>query len=173
MNAQHGDGWRCAPRLPQAATTGPRKPANYHRVANTAASAVGREYTGSFFRHWTTFGPLTVGMKGVEDDMIVGDARAVVRKSGEDAMSPKAWKTAGRPSGENWNRHRLDVARAHARTNDLSAAMDELTGVRRASPEWLRHQRMAAETMQEILKKHKRTLTAEMRDMASYLAVVG
>ncbi|WP_327234143.1 hypothetical protein OG349_09150 [Streptomyces sp. NBC_01317] len=134
---------------------------------------MGREYTGSFFRHWTTFGPLTVGMKGVEDDMVVGDARAVVRKSSEDAMSPKAWKSAGRPSGENWNRHRLDVARAHARTNDLSAAMDELTVVRRVSPEWLRHQRMAAETMQEILKKRKRTLTAEMRDMASYLAVVG
>ncbi|UQX03678.1 helix-turn-helix transcriptional regulator [Streptomyces sp. RerS4] len=151
----------------------PQEARDYYRVANTAASAVGREYTGSFFRHWTTFGPLTVGMKGVEDDMVVGDARAVVRKSGEDAMSPKAWKNAGRPSGENWNRHRLDVARAHTRTNDLSAAMDELTAVRRASPEWLRHQRMAAETMQEILKKRKRTLTAEMRDMASYLAVVG
>ncbi|MGW2269600.1 helix-turn-helix domain-containing protein [Streptomyces yangpuensis] len=151
----------------------PEEARHYHRVANTAASAVGREHTGSFFRHWTTFGPLTVGMKGVEDAMVVGDARAVVRKAGEDAMSPKAWKSAGRPSDENWNRHRLDVARAHARTNDLSAAMDELIGIRNASPEWLRHQRMAAETMQEILKKRKRTLTAEMRDMAAYLTVVG
>lgn len=146
---------------------------HYHRVASTAASAVGREHTGSFFRHWTAFGPLTVGMKGVEDAMVVGDARAVVRRAGEDAMSPKAWKSAGRPSDENWNRHRLDVACAHARTNDLSAPMDELTGIRRASPEWLRHQRMAAETMQEILKKRKRTLTSEMRDMAAYLTVVG
>ena len=32
---------------------------------------------------------------------------------------------------------------------------------------------MAAETMQEILKKRKCTLTAEMRDMAAYLIVVG
>ncbi|MEU6467602.1 hypothetical protein [Streptomyces sp. NPDC046976] len=32
---------------------------------------------------------------------------------------------------------------------------------------------MAAETMQEILKKRKRTLIAEMRDMASCLGVVG
>ncbi|MFI8265024.1 transcriptional regulator [Streptomyces sp. NPDC085665] len=151
----------------------PDEARHYHRVASTAASAVGREHTGSFFRHWTTFGPLTVGTKGVEDAMVVGDARAVVRKAGDDAMSPKAWKSAGRPSDENWNRHRLDVARAHARTNDPSAAMDELTGIRRASPEWLRHQRMAAETMQEILKKRKRTLTTEMRDMAAYLTVVG
>lgn len=151
----------------------PQEARQYHRVATTAASAVGREHTGSFFRHWTTFGPLTVGMKGVEDAMVLGDARTVVRKSSEDAMSPKAWKNTGRPSDDNWNRHRLDVARAHARTNDLTTAMDELAGVRHASPEWLRHQRMAAETMQEILKRRKRTLTAEMREMAAYLGVVG
>ncbi|WP_308403759.1 hypothetical protein [Streptomyces rhizoryzae] len=48
-----------------------------------------------------------------------------------------------------------------------------LAGVRHASPEWLRHQRMAAETMQEILKKPKRTLTADMREMADHLGVVG
>lgn len=151
----------------------PQEARHYHRMANTAAAAVGREHTGSFFRHWTTFGPLTVGMKDVEDAMILGDARTVVRKSSQDAMSPKAWKNTGRPSDDNWNRHRMDVARAQARTGDLTAAMDELAGVRRASPEWLRHQRMAAETMQEILKKRKRTLTAEMREMTAYLGVVG
>ncbi|MBD0711922.1 MULTISPECIES: hypothetical protein [unclassified Streptomyces] len=86
-------------------------------------------------------------MKGVEDATIVGDARTVVRKSSEDAMSPKARKHTGRPSDGNWNRHRLDVARAHARTGYLTGAMDELAGVRHASPEWLRHQRTAAETM--------------------------
>jgi hypothetical protein len=130
-----------------------------------AASAVGREHTGSFFRHWTTFGPLTVGMKGVEDAMVVGDVRTVVRKSGEDALAPKAWKSTGRSSDDNGNRHRMDVARAHARTGDL-------TGVRRLA-QWLQHQHVAAETMHEILKKRKRTYTAEMRDMASYLGVVG
>ncbi|MFI5524246.1 transcriptional regulator [Streptomyces platensis] len=167
-NARRGAGWHCGLRLPQAETTAPRRPAT-----TTAASAVGREHTGSFFRHWTTFGPLTVGMKGVEDAMVVGDARTVVRKAGEDALSPKAWKSTGRPSDDNWNRHRMDVARAHARTGDLTAAMHELAGVRRASPQWLQHQHVAAETVQEILKKRKRTLTAEMRDMASYLGVVG
>ncbi|MEU6407048.1 hypothetical protein [Streptomyces sp. NPDC046985] len=51
--------------------------------------------------------------------------------------------------------------------------MDELTRVRDAAPEWLRHQNSAAETMQEILSKRKRTLTTEMQDMAAYLDVVG
>ncbi|MFF7332959.1 hypothetical protein [Streptomyces sp. NPDC008150] len=67
----------------------------------------------------------------------------------------------------------LDVARAHTRTGDLSAAMDELTRAREAAPQWLRHQNGAAETLQEILSKRKRTLTTEMREMADYLGVVG
>ncbi|OKI45502.1 hypothetical protein AMK15_36135 [Streptomyces sp. MJM1172] len=79
----------------------------------------------------------------------------------------------GRPSTNDGNRFTLDVARAHTRTGDLSAAMDELTRARSAAPEWMRHQNMAAETMQEILGKRKRTLTTEMHEMASYLGVVG
>jgi transcriptional regulator with XRE-family HTH domain len=151
----------------------PNEAREYHRVANVAAAAVGQEHTGSYFRHWTTFGPVTVSMKKVEDAMIVGDSRTVVRLSTEDSMSPKAWKGLGRPSDDNWNRHRLDVARAHARTCDLTAATDELKSVRRNSPEWIKHQAMAAETMQEVLKKRKRTLTSDMRDMATYLGIVG
>ncbi len=65
------------------------------------------------------------------------------------------------------------MAHAQTRCGDLSAAMEELTRARAAAPQWLRHQRMAAETMQEILKKRKRTLTAEMREMAAHLGVVG
>jgi transcriptional regulator with XRE-family HTH domain len=151
----------------------PNEAREYHRVANVAAAAVGQEYTGSYFLHWTTFGPVTVGMKNVEGAMIVGDCRTVVRLSAEDSMSPKAWKHLGRPSDDNWNRHRLDVARAHARTRDLTAAMDELKSVRRNSPEWIKHQAIAAETMQEVLKRRKRTLASDMREMAAYLGVVG
>ncbi|WP_230885602.1 hypothetical protein [Streptomyces spinoverrucosus] len=51
--------------------------------------------------------------------------------------------------------------------------MDELTRAKEAAPQWLRHQNGAAETMQEILHKRKRTLTTEMREMADYLGVVG
>jgi transcriptional regulator with XRE-family HTH domain len=152
----------------------PSEAREYHRVANAAAAAVGQEHTGSYFRHWTTFGPVTVGMKQVEDAMILGDSRAVVRLSAEDnTLSPKAWKQLGRPSDDNWNRHRLDVARAYARTRDLTGAMDELKQVRRNSPEWIKHQAMAAETMEEILRRRKRTLTSDMREMAAYLGVLG
>ncbi|MFI5759288.1 hypothetical protein [Streptomyces sp. NPDC051569] len=65
------------------------------------------------------------------------------------------------------------MARAHTRTGDLSAAMDELTRAREAAPQWLRHQNGAAKTMREILGKRKRTLTTEMREMADYLGAIG
>ena len=151
----------------------PEEAGGYQRAANMAAAAVGQEHTGSYYRHWTTFGPVTVGMKNVEYSMIVGDSRSVVRLAAEDSISPKAWKRLGRPSDDNWNRHRLDVSLAHTRTGDLSAAMDELKGVRRNSPTWLKHQAMAAQTMRELLGKRKRTLTRDMREMAAYLGVVG
>ncbi|MGW6597555.1 helix-turn-helix domain-containing protein [Streptomyces sp. NPDC055036] len=145
----------------------------YRQAARVAATAVGTAHR-NVSRHWSVFGPVTVAVKALEDSLVIGDARAVVRKAGEqEELSPKAWKRLGRPSTNDGNRFTLDVARAHTRTGDLSAAMDELTRAREAAPQWLRHQNGAAETMQEILGKRKRTLTTEMREMADYLGVVG
>ncbi|MCZ7433255.1 helix-turn-helix domain-containing protein [Streptomyces sp. WMMC1477] len=151
----------------------PDEAKEYRKAARVAATAVGTAHR-NLSRHWSVFGPVTAALKALEDSMVIGDARAVVRKADEEeALSPRAWKRLGRPSTNDGNRFTLDVARAHTRTGDLSAAMDELTRVREAAPEWLRHQNSAAETMQEILSKRKRTLTTEMRDMAAYLDVVG
>lgn len=112
--------------------------------------------------------------EGVDGLTLEAESDVGVDAGGDaDVGVAEAWKHTGRPSDDNWNRHRPDVARAHARTGDLTTAMDELAGVRHASPEWLRHQRMAAETMQEILKKRKCTLTSDMREVADHLGVVG
>ncbi|MFG2561352.1 transcriptional regulator [Streptomyces sp. NPDC048496] len=151
----------------------PDEAKEYRQAARVVATAVGTAHR-NVSRHWSVFGPVTVAVKALEDSLVIGDARAVVRKAGEqEELSPKAWKRLGRPSTNDGNRFTLDVARAHTRTGDLSAAMDELTRVREAAPQWLRHQNGAAETMQEILGKRKRTLTTEMREMADYLGVIG
>ncbi|GJF31427.1 hypothetical protein KNE206_41270 [Kitasatospora sp. NE20-6] len=151
----------------------PDEAKEYRQAARVAATAVGTAHR-NVSRHWSVFGPVTAAIKALEDSIVVGDARAVVRKAGEEVeLSPKAWKRLGRPSTNDGNRFTLDMARAHTRTGDLSAAMDELTRAREAAPEWLRHQNSAAETMQEILSKRKRTLTSDMREMAGYLGVVG
>ncbi|GGJ38616.1 hypothetical protein GCM10010121_057190 [Streptomyces brasiliensis] len=67
----------------------------------------------------------------------------------------------------------MDVAKAHVLLGSHQDAMDELTGIKASSPEWLKHQSMARRIMREILGNRKRTLTQDMREMASHLGVAG
>ncbi|MEV7233437.1 helix-turn-helix domain-containing protein [Streptomyces sp. NPDC051020] len=142
------------------------------RAAGTAAKAVGVSHR-NLLRHWSQFGPVTAAMKELEDAMVTGDARTVVRKSGEvEELQPKAWKQLGKPSTNDGNRYYLDLARARVRTGDPSAAMEELSRLDHVAPEWFRHQRAAAITFEEITKK-RRTLTADMRTVGAHLGVFG
>ncbi|MFT2016275.1 helix-turn-helix domain-containing protein [Streptomyces sp. 796.1] len=140
------------------------------RAAGTAAKAVGKTHR-NLLRHWSVFGPVTAAMKELEDHMIAGDARAVVRKSKEEPyLLESNWKQLGGPSTNDGNRYRLDLARAYVRTGDPTAAMEELAHLDEIAPEWFRHQASAAVTFKEITKK-RRTLTAEMRQVGAHLQV--
>ncbi|MFI6580936.1 helix-turn-helix domain-containing protein [Embleya sp. NPDC050493] len=150
----------------------PEDARDHLRMATTAAAAVGVERT-DYYRHGVTFGPVTVAMKSVEDAVITGDSRTALRLAEEGPLSAKGRRNAGQPSGDNWNRHRLDLGQAHVLLGDHQNGMDELKQVRAVSPEWLRHQAMARDVMRGILRKRKRTLTADMREMAAYLDVAG
>ncbi|MFE5842060.1 helix-turn-helix transcriptional regulator [Streptomyces niveus] len=142
------------------------------RMAATAASALGIEHV-NFREHWTTFGPVTAEAKAIEDLSLVGDARGVLRRTDEGAVGRKALKRFGRPSANNWDRHRLDVARAHVLLGSHQDGMEELNTIRRSSPEWLKHQSMARHVMEDILRSRTRTLTQDMREMATHLGVSG
>lgn len=142
------------------------------RMTATAASALDVEHV-DFREHWTTFGPVTAEAKAIEDLSLIGDARGVLRRADEGPVGQKAIKRFGRPSANNWDRHRLDVAKAHATLGSHQDAMDELNTIRRSSPEWLKHQSMARYVMLDILGRRKRTLTQDMREMASHLGVAG
>ncbi|MDT9698273.1 helix-turn-helix transcriptional regulator [Streptomyces sp. P17] len=142
------------------------------RMATTAASALGREHM-DFREHWGTFGPVTAETKVIEDLSLMGDARGVLSRADDGPVGNKALKKLGRPSPNNWDRHRLDVARAHVLLGSHQDAMDELTGIKATSPEWLKHQTMARRVMRDILGNRKRTLTQDMREMASHLGIAG
>lgn len=151
----------------------PAEAKEYRQAAQVAATAVGVAHR-NIARHWSVFGRTVAAVKDLEDAMIVGDAQTVVRRAAEDeALSPKTWRKLGAPSSNDANRHTLDVASAHVKLGDLTAGMEELISVRDQSPEWLQHQTMAADTMREILRRRKRTLTTDMREMANFLNVVG
>ncbi|WP_328917143.1 MULTISPECIES: helix-turn-helix domain-containing protein [unclassified Streptomyces] len=149
----------------------PQEAREYRRVASIAVAAIGHPHK---FDSFSVFGPVTAAMKSLEDSMIIGDARTVVRRSAEDeALSPKAWGRLGKPSTTDGSRYVLDLARAHVHTGDALAGMDEMMRLYRSVPEWLRHQKLAAVTMEEIMKKRKRTLTTDMRVVADHLRISG
>lgn len=140
------------------------------RMAGTAASALAAE-RNSFPHHWGGFGPVTAEMKVLEDLALDGDARGVLRRADEGVLGGKALKALGKPTAPNWGRHRLDVAKAHVALGSHQDAMSELMTLRESNGAWLRHQPLARYIMSDVLKSRKRTLTQEMRDMASYLGV--
>jgi transcriptional regulator with XRE-family HTH domain len=148
----------------------PQEAKAFRKAAGTAAKAIGTTHR-NLLRHWSMFGPVTASMKELEDFLIAGDARSVVRKADEqEALQEKSWKRLGGPSTNDGNRYRLDLARAQVRTGDPTAAMDELTRLDQIAPEWFRHQSSAAITFEEVTKK-RRTLTAEMREVGAHLGV--
>ncbi|GAA2004370.1 hypothetical protein GCM10009799_34490 [Nocardiopsis rhodophaea] len=134
------------------------------RLAQTAGSAVGAEVT-DHLRGWGTFGPLTVRLKAIENQMIADRPTKVL------AMADCLPDGVGRSTSDNWNRHRLDVARAHAMLRHGDEATRVLVDLRSAAPEWLKHQRQAAVTFRDVLKTRKRTLTRDQRELAGFLAV--
>ncbi|MEU4683877.1 helix-turn-helix domain-containing protein [Streptomyces xinghaiensis] len=140
------------------------------RMAATAASAVGTEVS-DYRTHWATFGPVTTELKAVEDLALAGDSRGVLRRADDGVLTRSAMSKVGRPSKINWNRHRLDVAQAHVRLGSTQDAVNELARIRRMSGTWLQHQPMARYVMGDILSTRKRTLTKEMRTLATHLNV--
>ncbi|MEN8652888.1 helix-turn-helix domain-containing protein [Streptomyces sp. 21So2-11] len=148
----------------------PREAKALRKAAGTAAKAVGVTHK-NLLRHWSMFGPVTASMKELEDLMVAGDARTVVRKSTEEEnLQGKTWKRLGGPSTNDGNRYHLDLARAQVRTGDPTAAMEELARLDEIAPEWFRHQSSAAITFEEITKR-RRTLTTEMREVGAHLGV--
>ncbi|WP_063735808.1 helix-turn-helix domain-containing protein [Streptomyces sp. RTd22] len=129
------------------------------RLAKGAAVMLGREYApeNDFLR---TFGPTTVKLKTAENASVTDRPDVVLR------LAQHVPTYALKPTSNNRNRHYLDVADAHAKTGDYAEAFDRLSQIQRSSPEWLPNQSYARTVMKRIAEG-RRTLTTEMRDMAT------
>lgn len=128
------------------------------RLAKSAAVAMGKEAVPSqdFLR---AFGPVTVDLKRAENAMVSDHPDEVLRI----ACSNPAERLSS--TSNNRNRHLLDVADAHSQMREYSEAIDTLTRIRVASPQWLPNQRYARDILGRIVEK-RRTLTPEMRELA-------
>ncbi|MBB6118164.1 helix-turn-helix domain-containing protein [Nocardiopsis algeriensis] len=130
-------------------------------VAGAAASALGRETPC-----WSTFGPLTVAVKNAEFALLEGHPDRTLAEA--DRM-PRI-VDVGNISQINWERHRLDIATALAQTGELEHSTHVLTGVRERSPQWIRRQRSAYETL-ELLFDRSRRPSDSMVALASHMGM--
>jgi len=106
----------------------------------------------------------TVAMKRVEAAVIAGDTARALVLAGQVPDDE-------RPTSNNRNRHRLDVAYAQADQHSYSDATATLLGIRADAPAWLRHQRYARDIVGTIAAARKRAMSAELADLAELVGV--
>lgn len=130
------------------------------RLARMAAAGVGKDVIPRFNR-WQVFGPMTVSMFQAQNALI---------QDRPDLTLSVGRQLEGRdfPLPETWNRHRLDVARAHVSLGEYGESVAVLQEIRRAAPEWLVQQRYARDILAAVVER-RRVLTAEMRDLADFI----
>jgi hypothetical protein len=128
------------------------------RPAKSAAEFAGREYapSGDFLR---AFGPVTVAFKQAEYAMVMDRPDQVIQLAESIPMSGL------RPTSNNLNRHRLDVANAYAKRRQHPEAVNALQEAWEAAPQWLPNQRYARDILSRIVAR-RRTLTPQMRTLA-------
>ena len=125
-------------------------------LARVAAARIGRDRYHAL-RSWGSFGPLTVELRSIEAELVADRPDRVLE------MASRLPSESRLTSSDSWHRHRLDVAEAYARMRRDSEAIRVLAELRREAPTWLRHQRMARETLERVVRRRKRALTTEQR----------
>ncbi|MFI6500221.1 helix-turn-helix domain-containing protein [Nonomuraea typhae] len=130
------------------------------RLALAGAVRIGREH-GDYHEYFTTFGPATVQMKRVENAIVDADPARALRLS---VQVPKTLRV----TSNNRNRHMLDVANAHVMMHEYNEALSMLWRLKNEAAEWLPNQQYVRDILSTITDK-RRTLTAEMREMADFV----
>jgi transcriptional regulator with XRE-family HTH domain len=126
------------------------------RLARAAAAVAGGDFVPPH-APWHRFGPSVVAVAEAEN--------ALIRDRPDRTL---AIGRRLRPQAHRYARHRLDVAAAHVALRQYPEAVAVLQDLRHARQQWLPQQRYAARILGSIIGR-RRTLTAEMRDLADYL----
>ena len=132
------------------------------RLARAAGVALGEAQAVSTST-WGRFDWRTVAYQAIENHMTTDNPGRALALAARMPPPPRG-ATFGR-------RHLLTLAQAHAELRRGDEALDILLSLRRLSPEWLRHQRLAAEVLQTVRRTRKRQLTRDQRALAVQLGV--
>lgn len=132
------------------------------RLARMAAAGTNRDFKLPY-APWHVFGPLAV--------LVVAAENATIQDNPQAALDIAGKLTAARlPVRKYAPSHRLDVAQAHVTLRQYPEAVGVLQQLRQERPEWLPRQRHASDILEKIIQR-RRTLTPEMRDIASFIGL--
>jgi transcriptional regulator with XRE-family HTH domain len=127
------------------------------RLAQAAAVATGRELPCGPAR-LATWGPITVAYKRAERGVVLD-------RPDEVLATAKRLEKIQPTANTEFNRHRLDVARAHLMMKQHGETLEVLDDVRDRAPEWLAEQQYARDIVADLVGR-RRTLTPQMRTLA-------
>jgi transcriptional regulator with XRE-family HTH domain len=130
------------------------------RIAAAAAARIGREVHADASTT-RTFGPVTVPMIRAENAVLAGRPDVALAIAGRIPAGGLLHAQSASVL-----RHRLDVAAAHSQLRDYGRAVEVMSGLRGQAPEWLAQQRYARDVLEGIIRR-RRTLSAEMRELAA------
>jgi len=106
----------------------------------------------------------TVEWKRVESELIAGHPNRALELS---RTAPEST----RPTSNNRNRHRLDVAAAYVQVGAYDEAQAVLMDLKNNAPAWLRHQRFARDIVGTIAAEKKRAMSRELAALASLVGM--
>lgn len=137
----------------------PDEAAEMLRLARMAAAGAGPDFILPFCP-WHVFGPVTISVFAAES--------AIIREQPEAVLSIARRLASARPAmpvPRSAPSFLLDVAHAHALLRHDDQAVAVLRQLRDERPQWFPRQRYAADILAKIIR-HRRTLTAEIRELA-------
>jgi transcriptional regulator with XRE-family HTH domain len=137
----------------------PDEAAETLRLARMAAVGAGSDFILPF-SPWHVFGPVAISVFAAES--------AIIREQPEAVLSIASRLSGARPAmpvPRSAPSFLLDVAYAHVLLRHDDQAVAVLRHLRDDRPQWFPRQRYAADILAKIID-HRRTLTAEIRDLA-------
>lgn len=141
----------------------PEEAREYLSTAAAAAARIGVQHED--LDGHINFGPLTVAVKGPENELIAGHPDRALE------LSEQLPRGVGKVNPSGWNRHLLDRARAQLQIGQVDEATLTLTGLRQQSGNWMRHQRLARDIVRDLLKARKRMPSDQQRALADFLGL--
>lgn len=137
----------------------PKEARQMLKLARTAGVVIGDGGAGQAYKSGR-FNGLSVAYQAIENYMITNKPDRVL------ALSMRI-PAESAPTSNTRNRHLLDIARAHTKLRHNGDATEILTDLARQAPDWLRHQQLAVDAFDDVLRTSKR-LSKKQRALAAF-----